>query len=86
MEPTPDDEAHAEEILPQAPSKWYLTGFLVPYEADISQRSDNASDEGMDMGVSSDSAAALDLPFSPSAVATAQSAAAPAHKTLYEAE
>ena len=60
LEPTLDDEAHAEEILPQAPSKYHLTGFLVPYEADISQRSDNASDEGMEMGVSPDSAAALD--------------------------
>ena len=45
LEPALDDEAHAEEILPQAPSKYHLTGFLVPYEADISQRSDNASDE-----------------------------------------
>jgi hypothetical protein len=28
--PAPDDLAHAEEIIPQPPSKWYLTGFLVP--------------------------------------------------------
>ena len=28
------------EILPQAPSRWYLTGFLVPLEASESQRSD----------------------------------------------
>lgn len=29
--PTPDDTIHQEEILTQAPSKWYLTGFLAPY-------------------------------------------------------
>jgi hypothetical protein len=25
--PAPDDLAYAEEIIPQPPSKWYLTGF-----------------------------------------------------------
>jgi hypothetical protein len=30
----PDDGSELEaEILPQAPSRWYLTGFLVPLEA-----------------------------------------------------
>ena len=28
------------EILSQAPSRWYLTGFLVPLEASESQRGD----------------------------------------------
>src|ERR1039458_7363595 len=37
------------EILPQAPSRWYLTGFLVPYEAPESQRRDAVSDEEIDM-------------------------------------
>jgi hypothetical protein len=25
------------EILPQAPSRWYLTGFLVPIDAEVEQ-------------------------------------------------
>ncbi|HUQ70724.1 MAG TPA: DISARM system helicase DrmA [Planctomycetaceae bacterium] len=35
-----------DEILPQAPSRWYLTGFLVPSEAEAEQRCDvEATDE-----------------------------------------
>ena len=40
---------HENEILPQAPSRWYLTGFLVPYEAPESQRRDAVSDEQIDL-------------------------------------
>lgn len=41
---TADD--HQDEIISQAPSKWYLSGFLVPYEASVEDRSgDNANDE-----------------------------------------
>src|SRR5947209_1717898 len=29
---------YEKEALPQAPSRWYLTGFLVPYEAPADQR------------------------------------------------
>src|SRR5277367_4574363 len=36
------------EILSQAPSRWYLTGFLVPLEASESQRSDETADDEMD--------------------------------------
>jgi hypothetical protein len=36
------------EILPQAPSRWYLTGFLVPLDADQSQRADEDSTEEVD--------------------------------------
>jgi hypothetical protein len=43
--PTPDDALHAEETLDQAPSKWYLTGFLVPYGVPVV---DNSGDEEMD--------------------------------------
>jgi len=46
--PTTDDLDHAEEILPQAPSLWYLTGFLVPYEASFEQRSDDTGDDELD--------------------------------------
>ena len=44
----PRDEAYVAEILPVAPSNWYLTGFLVPYEAPADQRSDDDSDEALD--------------------------------------
>ena len=37
-----------DEVLPQPPSRWYLTGFLVPLEADESQRSDETSTEELD--------------------------------------
>jgi hypothetical protein len=46
--PAPDDLAHAEEIIPQPPSKWYLTGFLVPYDAPIEVRSDDTGDDELD--------------------------------------
>lgn len=46
--PTPEDALHAEETIPQAPSLWYLTGFLVPYEASLSQRSDDTADDELD--------------------------------------
>jgi hypothetical protein len=40
---------YAEEVLPIAPSKWYLTGFLVPYEAPASQRADDDGDDTLDL-------------------------------------
>jgi hypothetical protein len=36
------------EILPQSPSRWYLTGFLVPLDADDSQRAEETSADEMD--------------------------------------
>ena len=50
--PRPGDARHREyenEILSTAPSKWYLSGFLVPYEADIDERSDDDADDKLDM-------------------------------------
>src|SRR5438132_13970974 len=38
----------AEEVLPEPPSRWYLTGFLVPLDADEEQRSDETSVEELD--------------------------------------
>lgn len=38
----------AEEILPEPPSRWYLTGFLVPIDADENQRSDEAGVDELD--------------------------------------
>jgi len=42
------DSIHVQEIIPQAPSKWYLSGFLVPYEAKLQDRSDPDSDDSFD--------------------------------------
>ena len=36
------------EVLPQAPSRWYLTGFLVPLEAGEAQRSDETAKDDFD--------------------------------------
>ncbi len=36
------------EILPQAPARWYLTGFLVPLDADDEQRTEETSVDEMD--------------------------------------
>jgi hypothetical protein len=44
--PGPDDTAMHGEILPQAPSRWYLTGFLVPLDAPDEQRAGDADAEG----------------------------------------
>ena len=46
--PRPGEDPHKEERLPSAPSKWYLTGFLVPYEAPPEQRSDDTGDDELD--------------------------------------
>lgn len=43
--PTPNDTEHAEEVLTQAPSKWYLTGFLAPFGAPPDIRSDDDGDD-----------------------------------------
>lgn len=39
-----------DEILPQAPSKWYLTGFLVPIEGGQVQRQADEASEDLDSG------------------------------------
>ena len=44
----PGHDAYADEVLPVAPSNWYLTGFLVPYEAPPEQRSDDDGDDALD--------------------------------------
>jgi hypothetical protein len=36
------------EVLPQSPSRWYLTGFLVPIDADEGQKADESAAEGVD--------------------------------------
>jgi hypothetical protein len=46
--PAPDDAAHAEEVLPTAPAVWYLTGFLVPFEAPPGEREGDDADGELD--------------------------------------
>ncbi len=43
-------EAEEKEALPQSPSEWYLTGFLVPYQAKAEDRQDPTSNEDVDEG------------------------------------
>lgn len=47
--PRPEDIERAEEIIDQAPSKWYLTGFLVPHGAPIEQRGDDTGNDELDL-------------------------------------
>lgn len=53
-----NDHAFARELLPESPSRWYLTGFLVPITAPAEQRSDETSTEeiagGSDVGGTDD--------------------------------
>src|SRR4051812_20795724 len=61
-----DGLGSADEVLPQAPSRWYLTGFLVPLDAGEAQRQDEDADEavdgGGDAGGAADDAAAPEPP------------------------
>lgn len=41
--------AHERETLAQPPSRFYLTGFLVPYEAPAEQRADDTAQERLDL-------------------------------------
>ncbi|QEG00163.1 hypothetical protein Mal15_42320 [Stieleria maiorica] len=43
-----DSLGNTREVLPQTPSRWYLTGFLVPLDADEEQRSDPTSNDELD--------------------------------------
>src|SRR5580658_9798667 len=44
------DLGNPAEILPQSPSRWYLTGFLAPLDAHPEQRSDAEADDDLDSG------------------------------------
>ena len=44
------DHAFARELLSQSPSRWYLTGFLVPSEAPAEQKIDETATEEIDSG------------------------------------
>jgi hypothetical protein len=47
--PDRGDAGLLAEVLPQAPSRWYLTGFLVPADADPDQKTDDTADEGSEV-------------------------------------
>lgn len=40
----------AQELLPESPTRWYLTGFLVPSDAPLEQRIDETATEQIDSG------------------------------------
>jgi hypothetical protein len=42
------DLGNLTEVLPQSPSRWYLTGFLAPLDAPPEQRSDAEADDDLD--------------------------------------
>ena len=48
--PHAGEVSRANEVLPTAPSRWYLNGFLVPFEAAGHARADDAGDETIDSG------------------------------------
>lgn len=43
-----NDHLFAHELLSEPPSRWYLTGFLVPTDAPVEQRVDATSDDEID--------------------------------------
>ena len=45
------DESQITEILDRAPSRWYLTGFLVPTDAPANQKSEETDQGDLDLGV-----------------------------------
>jgi hypothetical protein len=46
--PEPSDAGHAEEVLAMAPAVWYLTGFLVPFDAPHQDREGDDADGELD--------------------------------------
>jgi len=44
------------EVLPAPPSRWYLTGFLVPHEAAEGDRRDETADEQLELAAAGESA------------------------------
>jgi hypothetical protein len=65
--PTPDDTDHAQEVLKQTPSKWYLTGFLAPFGAPPDIRSDDDADDIPEEVTQSDSSEDSSNPEKPAA-------------------
>lgn len=49
-----NNHAFARELLPESPSRWYLTGFLVPTKAPLEQRTDETASDEIDSAAESD--------------------------------
>lgn len=47
--PSDTNNGDPNEVLPQAPSRWYLTGFLAPLEGSKEQRSSEDANEELDL-------------------------------------
>jgi hypothetical protein len=63
-----EDDDLAREVLPARPSRWYLTGFLVPVQAPTEQRATAAVAEGaLDSGEGADGLDDADEPDTPTA-------------------
>lgn len=45
-----NNHAFARELLPESPTRWYLTGFLVPAGAPVEQRTDETATDEIDAG------------------------------------
>ena len=58
----PDDAQYERERLPMRPSRWYLTGFLVPRDTSEEDRSDETGQEEMDLVGDADSKGDEDTP------------------------
>ena len=43
-----DSLGDVKEVLPQSPSRWYLTGFLVPLDATPEDKSDETANDDLD--------------------------------------
>src|SRR6266851_4485859 len=43
-----DSLGNAKEVLPQSPSRWYLTGFLVPLDAAPEDKKDETANDELD--------------------------------------
>jgi hypothetical protein len=47
-----NSHAFARELLPDSPSKWYLTGYIIPTNAPVEQRTVDTSNEEIESGES----------------------------------
>lgn len=45
------DEPQVTEILDRPPSRWYLTGFLVPWNAPVAQKADETAQDELELSV-----------------------------------
>src|SRR5436853_54166 len=57
-----NDHAFAQELLPEPPTRWYLTGFLVPSDAPADQRTDETATDEIDAAGDTDGTDDADAP------------------------